>query len=242
MSPSTKTVGRPSEKDTRLPTWRVVLSLIRFRSWLWVFDLAAITVRQMCWGVVSGLVMRAFFDLLTGDAPVRLGIWSIAALIVAIEVAINLAGYRSVCARVPLSAHIATLLRKNMLKHILNRPGASALPDSPGEAVSRFRGDVLEIPHFVIWIKYILVGVTYLDAQGKLDYRQQLHGIIEEVSLERGIVISLRGAYEGDTWAMPPMLSAIRPAEPGTYQLQMSGEEVEDPDLLASWTMQAPPE
>ena len=41
---------------------------------------------------------------------------------------------------------------------------------------------------------------------------------------------------------MPPMLSAIRPAEPGTYQLQMSGEEVEDPDLLASWTMQAPPD
>jgi ATP-binding cassette subfamily B protein len=135
-----------------------VLSLVRFRPWLWLFDLAAILVGQMCWGVVSGLVMRAFFDLLTGDAPVRLGIWSNAALIVAIEVAISLTGCGSVYTRVTFFNHTTTLLRKNMLKHILNRPGASALPDSPGEAVSRFRGDVDEIPGFVTWINHILVG------------------------------------------------------------------------------------
>jgi ATP-binding cassette subfamily B protein len=149
----------PSEKGTRLPAWRVVLSLIRFRPWLWLLDLAAITVGQMCWGVVSGLVMRAFFDLLTGDAPVRLGIWSIAVLIVAIEVAISLTGCGSVYARVTFFGHTTTLLRKNMLKHILTRPGASALPDSPGEAVSRFRGDVDELSGFVTWINHILVGV-----------------------------------------------------------------------------------
>jgi ATP-binding cassette subfamily B protein len=45
-----------------------------------------------------------------------------------------------------------TLLRKNMLRHILRRPGASALPDSPGEAISRFRGDVFEIPLFALWM------------------------------------------------------------------------------------------
>ena len=158
MSPSTQKAGCQSKNSARLPAWRVVLSLVRFRPWLWLFDLAAISVGQMCWGVVSGLVMRAFFDLLTGDAPVRLGIWSIAALIVAIEVAISLAGCGSVYARVTFFAHTTTLLRKNMLKHILTRPGASALPDSPGEAVSRFRGDVDEIPGFVTWINHILVG------------------------------------------------------------------------------------
>ena len=119
MSPSIETVGCPSEKDTRLPAWRVVLSLIRFRPWLWLFDLAAVFVVQMCWGVASGLVMRAFFDLLTRDAPVRLGIWSIAVLIVAIEVAISLAGCGSVYTRVTFFGHTTTLLRKNMLKHIL---------------------------------------------------------------------------------------------------------------------------
>jgi ATP-binding cassette subfamily B protein len=141
--------------------------LVRFRPWLWLIDLAAVLVVQMCWLVVSGLVMRAFFNLLTGETPVRLGIWSIAALIVATEVGCNIGRYGSVYSKVPLYAHIETLLRKNLLTYILKRPRtsartsarASALPDSPGEAISRFRGDVHEIPLFVIWINKILVGV-----------------------------------------------------------------------------------
>ena len=144
---------------TAFATWRVVLSMIRFRSWYWLLDLTAVFVRQMCWLVVSGLVMRAFFNLLTGNAPVSLGIWSIVALIVATEVGSNAGRYGVFYAEVPLFNHIATLLRKNLLTYILKRPGASALPDSPGEAISRFRGDVHEIPSFVIWINDFLVGI-----------------------------------------------------------------------------------
>ena len=88
----------------------------------------------MCWGVVSGLVMRAFFNLLTEDAPVRLGIWSIAALIVALEAGLNIAGYRSVYARVPLFAHLETLLRKNLLTHILKRPRRAPRADARPDA------------------------------------------------------------------------------------------------------------
>jgi ATP-binding cassette subfamily B protein len=153
----------PAEHATCWPAWRIVLSMIRFRPWLWLGDLASRLGGQMCWGIAAGLVMRAFFDLLTGDAPVRLGIWSIAALIVAIEVGTNLAGYGAVYADAPLFAHIETLLRKNLLTYILTRPRtaarASALPDSPGEAISRFRGDVREIPLFVRWINDTLVAV-----------------------------------------------------------------------------------
>ena len=42
-----------------------------------------------------------------------------------------------------------------MLSHILSRPGANALPSSPGEAISRFRGDVFEIPLFSLWLNDI---------------------------------------------------------------------------------------
>lgn len=143
-------------------SWRIILSMVRFRLWLWLGDLAARLGGQMCWGIAAGLVMRAFFDLLTGETPVRLGIWSISATIVAIEVGVNLAGYGAVYADAPLFAHIETLLRKNLLTYILKRPRksarASSLRDSPGEAVSRFRGDVREIPNFVMWINGILVG------------------------------------------------------------------------------------
>jgi len=142
-----------------LPAWRLILSMIRFQFWLWLIDLASVFISRMLWQVAPGLVMRAFFNLLTGDAQVRLGIWSIVALIVAIEVGRAVGRYGFVYADVPLFAHITTLLRKNLLRHILGRPGASALPDSPGEAISRFRGDVSEIPLFVIWINDILIGL-----------------------------------------------------------------------------------
>ena len=54
-----------------------------------------------------------------------------------------------------------TLLRKNLLRHILRRPGASALPDSPGEAISRFRGDVFEIPLFALWLNDIMGMIAF---------------------------------------------------------------------------------
>ena len=114
------------------------------------------------WQIVPGLVLRAFFNLLTGEAQVSFGIWTIVALLVAMEVGRQAGSYGFVYADEPLFAHVNTWLRTNLLKHILQRPGASALPDSPGEAVSRFRDDVFEIPLFAIWINDLLTGVVLL--------------------------------------------------------------------------------
>jgi ATP-binding cassette subfamily B protein len=140
------------------PAWRVILAAIRFRPRLWLVDLAVALLFRMLWEVAPALVMRAFFDLLSGDASVGLNIWSIVALLVAMEAGQQLARYGFVYVDVPLFASLTTLVRANLLRHILNRPGATALPDSPGEAVSRFRGDVLEIPLFTLWINDIMVG------------------------------------------------------------------------------------
>ena len=82
--------------------------------------------------------------------------------------------------------------------------------------------------------KYVLVGITYLSHAGEELRRQQLHGVIESASPD-GILISLRGAYAGKSWNMPPALEAIRYADPGIYTLRMTGEKIEDPDLLATW-------
>ena len=65
-------------------------------------------------------------------------------------------------ADVPIFADMGTLMRKNLLTHILKRPGASQLPDSPGEAISRFKGDVQEIPIFVIMINDVTVGLIII--------------------------------------------------------------------------------
>jgi ATP-binding cassette subfamily B protein len=44
----------------------------------------------------------------------------------------------------------------------LRRPGASPLPDSAGEAVSRFKTDVDQIPLFVILVNDIMVGLAII--------------------------------------------------------------------------------
>jgi ATP-binding cassette subfamily B protein len=142
-----------------LPAWRIILSAIRFRPQFWLIDLISVFLTRTLWQVLPGLVMREFFNLITEGEQVGLGIWSIVALLVAMEAGQAVGRYGFVYADVPLFAHITTLLRKNLLHYILKRPGASALPDSPGEAISRFRGDVVEIPLFAIWINDILIGL-----------------------------------------------------------------------------------
>jgi ABC-type multidrug transport system fused ATPase/permease subunit len=77
------------------------------------------------------------------------------------EIGTLLGIYGLISTNVPFFMHTMTLLRKNLLKHILRRPGASALPDSPGEAISRFRGDVFEIPLFSLWINDMLGSISF---------------------------------------------------------------------------------
>jgi hypothetical protein len=88
--------------------------------------------------------------------------------------------------------------------------------------------------------KYILVGITHLDSEGNLTHQTQFHGVVEQAS-PNGIIISLRGSHAGESWRMPPDLRAISEASPGVYTLRDTGEQIKDPDLLATWTIQGPP-
>ena len=90
-----------------------------------------------------------------------MNLWSIVALLFAAEIGSILGIYGLVTTNVPFFMNTMTLLRKNLLRHILRRPGASALPDSPGEAISRFRGDVFEIPLFALWLNDIMGMIAF---------------------------------------------------------------------------------
>ncbi|NJM06973.1 ABC transporter ATP-binding protein, partial [Candidatus Gracilibacteria bacterium] len=57
---------------------------------------------------------------------------------------------------------VETLLRRNMLEHIFTRPGARALPTSPGEAISRFRDDPRAILEFLTYAPDIPAQATVL--------------------------------------------------------------------------------
>ncbi len=123
-----------------IPTWRYLLKMVRYRPWLYL-------LHALLWGtfgfleLLAGLIARAFFDTLTGQAHVSMGTTGLILLLVALavsRVALMLsAGLVEILMRFTMSG----LLRLNLLRHILKRPGARALPYSIGETISRFRDD-----------------------------------------------------------------------------------------------------
>jgi ATP-binding cassette subfamily B protein len=138
-----------------LPTWKIILRTIRYRRRLWLLNLTAMLVLNLFWQA-PGLIAREFFNLLTGDAEAHFNIWTLVALLFVTEVARMIGMWGLIRTNVPFFVHTMTLIRKNMLTYIFKRPGAASLPDSPGEAISCFRGDVFEIPLFALWVNDVL--------------------------------------------------------------------------------------
>lgn len=147
-------------RKTSLPAWKVILRTIRYRLDLWLANLFAMLILMLFYQIPA-LALREFFNLLSGSAQLGLNLWSIIALLFCAEIGSILGSYGLVTTNVPFFQNSMTLLRKNLLRHILRRPGASALPDSPGEAISRFRGDTFEIPLFALWINDILGMILF---------------------------------------------------------------------------------
>jgi ABC-type multidrug transport system fused ATPase/permease subunit len=109
--------------------------------------------------LATGLIARAIFDSLTDQAPASLGIPALLALLLASEGARVLLFVGSVWLWNTYWLQMGGLLRRNMLDWVMRGPGARTLPDTPGEAVSRFREDVEEALMFMD---------TWLDLTGEL--------------------------------------------------------------------------
>ena len=124
-----------------MKTWQAILATMRFRPLIYFFNIMAMVVFFV--GLqVPGLAMREFFNLLTGEETVRVGFLAIVAIMSGSGLVRCLGHYIMVTTHIPFAYSVGALLQKNIFAHILTRPGAAALPDSPGEAISRFRGDV----------------------------------------------------------------------------------------------------
>lgn len=135
----------------KLPSWRVVTAMIRFRPGLWLINLASMILLMVA-NQIPGLIIREFFNVLSHQAAASFNILTLVVFLFVCEFGRLLGVYGLISSNTPFFVHNMTLLRRNMLKHILKRPGAKALPDSPGEALSRFRGDVFELPLFALWL------------------------------------------------------------------------------------------
>jgi ATP-binding cassette subfamily B protein len=151
MSETTSRTAKDREDDDlpRLPTWKYLGKLAWFRPWMVLLHVGLNVVVYAVGFQALGLITRAFFDALTGDAPATWSPYTLSALVVA--TALGRTGFLFGAITVHVSNRFAmsALLRKNMFSMILDRPGARAVPGSPGEAISRFRGDVDEFAGFI---------------------------------------------------------------------------------------------
>jgi ATP-binding cassette subfamily B protein len=141
-------------------TWRYLWHLLCFRPGLWGLDLLAITLILLL-EMAPGLLIREYFNLLTGKAPVRFELTTLLALLIAASVARFVCAFTLGLADGPFVFEVGGLLRKNLLARVLDRPGARALPQSPGEAISRFRDDVDEITGSFMWFNDLIAFGTF---------------------------------------------------------------------------------
>jgi ATP-binding cassette subfamily B protein len=144
-----------------LSTWRYWWGLIKCHPGLYG---ATTFLRVLIFSVlfqITGLIERSFFNSLTGDALLDWQPWTWAILVIMVAV------FRGGLIMTDMYVFFrwvfssAAVMRKNMFEHILDRPGARAIPGSTGEAVSRFRGDAEEVGQFTAWALFILAQAIF---------------------------------------------------------------------------------
>ena len=84
--------------------------------------------------------------------------------------------------------------------------------------------------------KHLLAGITYLDHEKNVTKQIQVHGTITRIN-EQGIFFV---QSNGEEFSLPPDPKSPKPASPGSYRLRSTGEVVENPDFISSWTRKGP--
>lgn len=134
----------PRANNSNRKNWRLLWELVKFRPWLFAATVVSVSILQLMMQA-GGLVSREFFNFISNGAEAQFGLWALVALLVVTALAEATSRTTMIISRVMYQVLILTLMRRNLLEHVLSKPGANPMPTSPGEAISRFGGDLDEI-------------------------------------------------------------------------------------------------
>ncbi len=138
-----------------MSAWRYLRSLAWTFKWTLSLDFFLQVVLIAALEHAFVLTIREIFDTLTGDARTSLGVWTLCAVLAGM-VAFQMIMYvGSITLQFANQFMIGALMRRNVLAHLMDLSGMRGLPASPGEAVTRFRGDASGVGRFYIWPKFI---------------------------------------------------------------------------------------
>lgn len=147
-----------SPRAERLTSWPLNWSLLTYRPWAFAFyTLFSILFYGL--KIVPGLLEKAVFDKITGSTPVAFGLWTLIALFLSVELARLATSFGVAWGDVRFRLIASMLLRRNILRSILRRPGALPAPVASGEAINRMDHDVGEVSDFPLWLPFVLSQV-----------------------------------------------------------------------------------
>jgi ATP-binding cassette subfamily B protein len=182
----------PTQPAAIQSAWRHIARLITFLPGIYIISTLGI-ISSYVWPLVTGFFIRQIFDqlsnhtLLANDA--RSTIWALAGVLIGVAIA-----HTATALAYPFGEKAAmliaeTLMRHNLLRSILARPGANALPpeSSPGDAVSRLRDDMAHISIFMTWtadpIGQVLASGIAFVTLARIDLRITLFGFLPLVGI-----------------------------------------------------------
>ena len=131
-----------------MTTTKVLWRLLAYRPW---YTIASLLV----WGfvdstqVITGLIVRAIFDTLTGDAQLSTGIAGLIGLLSASQLIFLVVLFGGIIFWYKYWFLMRALLRKNLLAWLMQGHGARLGTTSSGDAINRFRDDVDGVVEYV---------------------------------------------------------------------------------------------
>src|SRR5689334_6270081 len=111
--------------------WRLIWRLARYRFHLYLLSGLLASTMFYLFPLIPGLLVRWFFDALTGARPAGLNEWSLIALLLVATLARAAALLLARFTEQTVVQITQALLRHNLLARVLTHPGAQALPSSP---------------------------------------------------------------------------------------------------------------
>jgi ATP-binding cassette subfamily B protein len=137
-----------------MKTWQSLWRIMRYRPWLYVLEGLLLTLFTFS-RVAFGVIVQDFFNLLPTQPHLSFTLWAlmvILALVAILRVGVILS--ETLTETYSDFMH-KTLLQRNILDYILQRPGAQSLACSPGEALNILRDDALNVENLLqdlLWV------------------------------------------------------------------------------------------
>jgi ATP-binding cassette, subfamily B, bacterial len=168
-------------------SWWHIARLIAFRPGLYILSALGI-ISFYLWPLAAGIYIRQIFDLLSNRtllaSDARATIWALVAVLIGVAIARSVSALAYPFGEKAAMLVADTLMRHNLLRSILGRPGANALPpdSSPGEAVSRLRDDMAHISIFMTWTadpigQLLAFGIAFVTL-ARIDLRITIFGFL----------------------------------------------------------------